>query len=260
LSRYGDLVESLRGAFRTGEDLGTSSHDMLLVSQHTQYVHGFDPQGKKLDPSPFTAHGVASGICAALEVAFGSPSVEGRTVLIEGLGNVGRRLAEHLAAEGASLLLADLDEARAQELAEQLRATAIALEDVPSTECDVYAPCAVGATVNEETIPRLACRIVAGSANNQLRDSGDAERLRQRSILYVPDFIINAGGAMAFAHMDDGVSDLDEIRSRVEQIGATSREVLEEAATRAETTLASARRRVEATLARARSDRHDGET
>jgi len=257
LGRYGQLVESLRGAFRTGEDLGTSSQDMLLISKHTQYVHGFDPRGKKLDPSPFTAHGVASGLRAALAVAFGTPSVEQRTVLIEGVGNVGGRLADQLAAEGASLLLADLDHVRAQEMAERLKATAVPLAEVPSTPCDVYAPCAIGATVNEETIPHLACQIIAGSANNQLRDSADAERLRQRGILYVPDFIINAGGAMAFAEMDRGLTDREEILSRVAEIGTTSQDLLVEAAEKGETTLAAARRRVEATLARARASRQD---
>ena len=255
LRRYGELIESLRGAFRTGEDLGTSSDDMLLVSRHTRYVHGFDPDGNKLDPSPFTAHGVASGIRAALDVAFGSQSAAQRRVLVEGVGNVGGRLAEQLANEGAILLLADLDADRANAVATRLGGSAIPLEEVPSTNCDVYAPCAVGATVNEETVQTLACRIVAGSANNQLHHEDDAERLRQRGILYVPDFIINAGGAMAFAHLDQGITDQEDLLSRVEQIGATSRAVLAEAAERRETSLAAARRRVEATLARARADR-----
>jgi leucine dehydrogenase len=257
LQRYGQLIESLCGAFRTGEDLGTSSEDMLLVSQYTRYVHGFDAQGQKRDPSPFTAHGVAAGMRAALTVAFGNSSFESRTVLIEGVGNVGSRLAEQLTAEGADLILADLDEGRAQEVAEHLGASTVSLVDVTATPCDVYSPCAIGATLNEETIPQLACRIVAGSANNQLRDAADAERLRQRDILYVPDFIINAGGAMAFAEIDQGLSDEEEILSRVAQIGTTSQEVLVEAAERGETTLAAARRRVEATLARAQDSRHD---
>jgi leucine dehydrogenase len=253
LRRYGELVESLRGAFRTGEDLGTSSQDMLLVSRYTRFVHGFDQAGNKLDPSPFTAHGVASGIAAALEIAFGSSSLDGRIVLIEGVGNVGGRLAEQLAASGAILKVADVDETRARETAERLHGTVVTLGEVASTPCDVYAPCAVGATINERTIPQLGCRIVAGSANNQLRDSSDAESLRRRGILYVPDFIINAGGAMAFAHMDQGVSSQEDLLVKVDQIGVTVRDVLEEAATRSESTLASASRRVESTLTQARA-------
>jgi leucine dehydrogenase len=255
LSRYGELIESLRGAFRTGEDLGITSRDMLLVSRSTRFVHGFDASGTKLDPSPYTAHGVASGIRAALQVVFGSPEVAGKSVLIEGVGNVGGRLADHLAASGASLILADLDDTRARETASRLGGRAISLAEVISTRCDVYAPCAVGATINEESIPHLACRVVAGSANNQLLEPEDAERLRQRGIVYVPDFIINAGGAMAFAHMDQGVSAHEDLLAKVERIGSTSRELIEEAAARSETTLASARRRVEETLARARSSR-----
>lgn len=253
LGRYGDLIESLRGAFRTGEDLGTTSEDLLLVSRHTRYVHGFDADGNKLDPSPYTARGVASGISAALDVAFGTSELERRTILIEGVGNVGGRLAESLAEAGATLLLADLDERRASALAERLGASTVALQDVPMTRCDVYAPCAIGATVNEQTIPDLACRIVAGSANNQLASSDDAERLRERGIVYVPDFIINAGGAMAFAHLDQGIHEHEALLRKVEGIGQTSREVIEEAQARGETTLAAARRRVEATLSRARA-------
>lgn len=256
LRRYGQLVESLRGAFRTGEDLGTTTDDMLLVSRHTKYVHGFDADGNKLDPSPFTSHGVFSGMQAALSATFGSPSFKDRTILIEGVGNVGRRLAEELAASGASLLLADIDGQRAAATAARLGAQVVPLKDVASAPCDVYAPCAIGATVNAETIPRLECRIVAGSANNQLREDTDAQRLQERDILYVPDFIINAGGAVAFAEIDRGLAAAEDILPAVERIGGTVRAVLENAAARSETPLASALRRVEETLAKAREARN----
>ncbi|MDH3254075.1 MAG: leucine dehydrogenase [Acidobacteriota bacterium] len=253
LYRYGDLVESLQGAFRTGEDLGTSSDDMLRVAERTRHVHGFDSDGNKVDPSPFTAHGVLSGMRAAVEVVFGSPSLAGRTVLVEGVGNVGTRLAEKLNQEGASLILADIDAERAQSAARRLQARIVAPDEVAGIRCDIYAPCAIGATVNRMTIPTLACRIIAGSANNQLGESGDAERLSERGIVYVPDFIINAGGAMAFAEIDRDLDSPQELFSAVARIGETTGTILREAIDRSETTLAAAKRRVEATLARARA-------
>jgi leucine dehydrogenase len=252
LTRYGQLVETLRGAFRTGEDLGTTSSDMLLVSRYTRHIHGFDSEGRKIDPSPFTARGVVSGIRAALEVAFGTPDVAERRILIEGVGNVGQRLAETLSQEGASLLLADVDEERVNEVAARLGGRVVEVGSVSSTPCDVYAPCAVGATLNAQTIPTLACRVVAGSANNQLRDPADAERLLSRSIVYVPDFIINAGGAVAFAQIDRGLRSAEEIFPIIDGIGETVRSILSEAESRGETPLAAARRRVEETLTLAR--------
>ena len=252
LLRYGDLVESLRGAFRTGEDLGTSSADMVTIASRTQYIHGFDGRGNKVDPSPFTARGVYAGIKAALEVAYGERSCADRSVLIEGVGNVGTHLAELLAADGAQLLVADLDSARAQAVADRFRATVVPSDEIYSSACDVYAPCAVGATLNQQTIPQLTCRIVAGSANNQLQDLDDAATLHGRGILYVPDFIINAGGAMAFAQIDRGIAEPDRVARRMDDIGDTVRWVLEKAAEHDETTLAAAHRRVRENLSRPR--------
>jgi leucine dehydrogenase len=251
LHRYGRLIESLRGTFRTGEDLGTTTFDMLEVAQETGFVHGFDRNGRKIDPGPFTARGVASGIRAALAAVFGDSTLEGRRILVEGVGNVGGRLAAELAASGADLLLADLDRARVEAIAGELGGTVVDARRAHATPCDVYSPCAVGATLNSDSIPELACRIVAGSANNQLRELADAQRLAERGIVYVPDFIINAGGAVAFARLDDGAAEA-EVFSEVERIGNTTRTILEAADAGSETTLDAARRRVEAVLAKAR--------
>ncbi len=256
LRRYGRLVQSLRGAFQTGEDLGTSTADMELISRETEYVQGFDPAGGgKVDPSPYTARAVLSGLQVALRRVYGSDDPAGRTVLIQGVGNVGRRLAAMLAERGARLLVSDIDAARAQQVAREVGGEVVPADRIYQAPCDVYAPCAIGATLNRESIPRLACRIVAGSANNQLAETDDAERLHRRGILYLPDYIVNAGGAIAFALMRQGVLPGEKLLERVEAIGSTVDQILREAEERGDTPLAAAHRRVEATLARAREER-----
>jgi leucine dehydrogenase len=252
LLRYGELVESLGGVFQTGEDLGTRTEDLVVVSERTRFVHGFNDDGSKADPSPYTARGVYVGLCAALETALGSSDPAGRSVLVQGVGNVGLHLARSLTEAKARLLLSDIDTQRLQEAADELDAVAVAPEDVYATSCDVYAPCAVGATLNRDTIPRLRCRVVAGSANNQLSEDADAERLEKQNIVWAPDFIINAGGAIAFALMHQESQEHGKIVQEVERIGATVGEVLGEARAHGLSSLAAAKRRVDRELARAR--------
>jgi leucine dehydrogenase len=254
LRRYGRLITSLGGRFRTGEDMGTNPDDMCILAQETEFVHGFDREtGEKLDPSPYTARGVWSGIVAGCAEVFGSDDLNGRTVLIEGMGHVGWRLAELLRESGAELLVADIDTARCDQAAREFGATVVEPAQVASAECDVYAPSAIGATVNRDTIPRLACRLVAGSANNQLAEPGDAARLVERGIAYVPDYVINGGGAMSFGLMSTGEKDPNLLQRQVERIGDTVRELLREAAERGESPVAAADRRVERVLAAAAS-------
>jgi leucine dehydrogenase len=250
LERYGELVESLRGSFFTGPDLGAGPDAMNVIARKTRNIFGIDPVGgASLDPGPFTARGVHAGLRAALEHVFGSPDPAGRSILIEGLGDVGDPLARRLADAGARLLLADLDGAKAENLARELEADVVALAAVPETPCDVYAPCAVGATVNADTIPRFRCRIVAGSANNQLGKDADAGRLHERGIVYVPDYIGNAGGAIAFLLLHEG-ADRETIDAKVAAIEESVADILREAAERNESPLAAARRRVEKMLVR----------
>jgi len=253
LLRYGSLIESLKGAFRTGEDLGTSSSDMQIIAENCSFVHGFHPvDGSKVDPSPFTARAVFEGIKSAASVVLGSEDLTGCTVLIQGVGHVGASLGADLAESGASLLLSDIDAERTAETARKLGAVVVAPEEVYNAQCDIYAPCAIGATLNEKTIPELRCRIVAGSANNQLAEPADAQRLLERRIVYVPDYIINAGGALSFALMDRGISDQAELFAEMASIGVTVREILQEAAENGDSPVAAAERRVQETLARAR--------
>jgi leucine dehydrogenase len=252
LHRYGELLEALRGSFRTGEDLGTSTHDMKVVAERTQYIQGFHPTtGEKINPSPFTAEAVYRAIQAALGVVYDSSDPAGRSVLIQGVGNVGERLARRLAAAGAKVLVNDLDDSRAAALAGELGGEAVLDGDLYGSECDVYAPCAVGATLSSETIPQLACKIVCGSANNQLAEEADAERLRERGIVYTPDYVANAGGALSFALIEQGILDEDELLERMSGVGEMVTEILTEAIREEESPVASARRRVERQLRKA---------
>ena len=193
LERYGDLVESLGGSFVTGPDVNTGEADMDVLGERTEHVFCRSAaNGGSGDPSIHTALGVFHGIRATLAHAFGSDDPEGRTVLVQGTGSVGAKLTRLLLDAGAIVLVTDVDEERARATGASTIEPDAALE----LECDVYAPCALGATLNAESIPRLRCRVVAGAANNQLATPEDAERLRAAGILYAPDYVINGGGAL----------------------------------------------------------------
>ena len=249
LERYGALLHALSGAFATGPDLGTGTKEMAVIARKTRYVHGLADNGSVIDPGPFTARGVYGGLRAALGQVFdGERDVRGRTILVEGLGGVGAPLARRLAEDGARLMLADLDAERANAFAAELDARIVPPEEVPETECDVYAPCAVGATLNARTIPLLKCRIVAGSANNQLDEAQDAERLRERDILYVPDYIINSGGAIAFFLLDEEHLELGDVLERVATLEERVAELLAEAEREGISPLVASRRQVDRLL------------
>ena len=156
--------------------------------------HTFGHTSGSGEPGPYTARGVFHGIRASVAHVDGSPDLDGKTVLVQGVGSVGSRLAAALAEAGAQVLVTDVDTGRAREAARRLGATAVDAGEAFETDCDVYAPCATGGTLSAEAIPRLRCRIVAGAANNQLGEAADADRLRERGVLYAPDFVINAGG------------------------------------------------------------------
>jgi leucine dehydrogenase len=197
LHRYGELVESLGGSYRTGPDLNTTVEDMDVIAERTQYVFCRSvAAGGSGDPGPYTARGVFHGIRASVRHAFGTDDLSQRSVLVQGVGDVGGSLAEQLADAGARLLVSDVDPARADSLADRIGAEIVSPDDAVATECDVYAPCALGGTLSAESIPLLRCRVVAGCANNQLAELRDGGRLREAGILYAPDFVINAGGVL----------------------------------------------------------------
>jgi leucine dehydrogenase len=251
LRRFAHLIDGLRGGYWGGEDMGTTPEDMAFLARETPFIHGIRrDDGSAVDPGPFTARGVLAGIRAAVAHAFGDPTLDGRSVLIQGVGDVGLPLARLLSGEGARVLLSDLDGGRAEGVAEEVAGEVVAPENVYRTACDVFAPCAVGAVLNEGTIPGLQCRVVAGSANNQLAsEQEDARRLLERGIVYAPDYIVNAGGAIALAYLGQERSET-EIQARVDGIEETVAEILAEAAERGESPVAAAGRRVERMLAR----------
>ena len=256
LHRYGDLTDTLHQVFNTGPDLGMGPERMEVVASHSRAVIGIDPRtGTSADPGVFTARGVLAGIRAALGHVFGTPDPSGKTVLVQGLGDVGAPLARLLSAEGAELLLSDLDAALAGRLAAELGATVVSPDAALVTPCDVLAPCAVGGLLTAGSIPTLTCRIVAGSANNQLAEPADADRLAARGIVYAPDYIINGGGAMVFALMHGGTDDEDELGRHVDGIGDAIGAILAKAAEDGVSPLTAAQRRVDRTLAEHRSAR-----
>jgi leucine dehydrogenase len=228
--RYGELVASLGGTYRTSSDINTSEADMDVIGERTEYVFGRSREaGGSGNPAAPTAVGVLHGIRSSVEYALGSPDLEGRTVVVEGAGGVGSALAEHLAAAGASVFVADIDSERAREVAARIGGRAVETEEVSRIECDVYAPCAVGGVLSSETAEHIRCRIVAGSANNQLTEPGAAELLRARGILYAPDYVINGGGAIALVGLEQLGWSCAQLDAALEQIGHTLRQIYERA-------------------------------
>lgn len=250
LRRYGRLVESLHGSFATGQDLGTTPKDMATIAGETRFVHGVGGSGVA-DPGPYTARGVFAAMEAVARRLWGDSDLAGRRVLIQGVGDVGEPLARHLREAGAELVFSDVDEARAGALAAELGATMVPPPEVYGAPCDVFAPCAIGGVLSAETVPRLACRAVCGSANNQLERPEDADLLHGRGILYAPDYIANSGGAIAFSSMARKVPEAEFLR-RVDGIGQVLDEVFAEAERTDRSPLWAARRRVERMLDAAR--------
>jgi leucine dehydrogenase len=195
LRAFGAYVESLNGLYITAEDVGTSTDDMDVISTETEWVTGVSPEnGGSGDPSPVTAFGTLQGMRAAVEERFGDASLKGKSIAIQGLGNVGFHLASYLRKDGAKVFGCDIDGdriARAREIGVDI----VPAEQIFDADVDVFAPCALGAILNDTTIPRLRCQVVAGAANNQLAvEDRDGKALADRGILYAPDFVGNAGG------------------------------------------------------------------
>ena len=224
--RYAELVDSLGGTFVTGPDMNTGEADMDVIGGRTRHVFCRSiGNGGSGDPSVHTALGVFHGIRATLAHAFGSDDPAGRSVLVQGAGSVGGKLAALLAEAGATVLVSDVDDERARTTGAVTVPPDAALE----TECDVYAPCALGATLNADSIPRLRCRVVAGGANNQLATAEDGERLRARDILYAPDYVINGGGALHGIGLEHLGWDGERLEREVAAIGETLGRIYAEA-------------------------------
>ncbi len=196
LRRLGKFINNLNGKYIAAEDVGMSEHDMEYIRMETPFVTGLpDYQGGTGDPSPVTAFGVYMGIKAAMKKQSGSDSLSGKSVLVQGVGTVGSSLVDYLTKEGAKVYIYDIHEPSIQQVVKATGAEVVSEDEVYSLPVDVYAPCALGGTLNPKTIPLLNCSIVAGAANNQLLDDErDGQALVDRGILYAPDFVINAGG------------------------------------------------------------------
>lgn len=194
---FGKFVQTLGGRYITAEDVGTTVEDMNYVLMETDYAAGRAELSG--DPSPVTAFGVFQGIKATVKWVYGSEDLKGKKVAVQGLGKVGWALCEHLHREGARLVVADINPEVVERAAKEFGAETVGTGEIYGVECDVFAPCALGAILNDETIPQLKCKIVAGAANNQLKELRHGDMLRERGILYAPDFVINGGGVVNVA-------------------------------------------------------------
>ncbi len=205
--RYGKFVNSLNGKYITAEDVNTSSADMEYIGMETKFVTGKpEYSGGSGDPSPLTAYGVYVGMKAAAKKAWGNDSLSNKKVLVQGAGNVGQYLMGHLVEEGAVLFISDINEAKIkQALGKYPKAQVVDNKTIFDLDIDIYAPCALGATVNTESINKMKCPVIAGAANNQLADENvHGPMLVEKGIIYVPDFLINAGGIINISIEIDG--------------------------------------------------------
>ncbi len=218
LRAYGRFIETLGGRYITAEDVGTFLEDMDVVRRESAWVTGCShTYGGSGDPSPVTAYGVLQGIKACTLEVFGDPSLKGRTVALQGVGKVGYALCGHLVDEGAQVTIGDIDVDNLARAVSDFGVDTVPLEAIHKVEADIFAPCALGGGINDETISDLRCKIIAGAANNQLAREEHGDKLRDLGILYAPDFVINAGGLI---NVEDELRGYDRARAmkRVEGI------------------------------------------
>ncbi|MEQ8762829.1 MAG: Glu/Leu/Phe/Val dehydrogenase dimerization domain-containing protein [Planctomycetota bacterium] len=233
LQAMGRFVDSLGGRYITAEDVGISEHDLAIVRQETRFVTGLHREsGSSGNPSPYTAYGVFLGVKACVQEADGNEDLTGKRVALQGLGQVGTRLVEYLQQAGAHVIVTDIGEKRVREVVESLGVESVSPTEIYDVDCDIFAPCALGAVINDETIPRLKCRIVAGAANNQLLAPEHGDRLLEKGILYAPDYVINAGGIINVSvelleggyHEDVALAKIRNIHDALLEIFQMSRE------------------------------------
>jgi leucine dehydrogenase len=189
---HGRFVESLGGRYITAEDVGTSPGDMEYIQSETKHVVGL--HGKSGDPSPVTAYGVYMGMKAAAKTRWGSDSLNGKTVAVQGCGNVAKHLCGLLKAEGAKLIVTDIDQAKVKSVVEATGATAVKPEEIYAQKADIYSPNALGATINDDTLKQLKVEIICGGANNQLAEERHGVQLEKQGMMYAPDYVVNGGG------------------------------------------------------------------
>lgn len=224
---FGRYVQGLNGRYITAEDVGTTVADMDLIHEETDFVTGISPAfGSSGNPSPVTAYGVYRGMKAAAKAAFGTDSLEGKVVAVQGVGNVAYTLCRYLHEEGAQLIVTDINKEAVQRAVDDFGAKAVDPNEIYGVDCDIYAPCALGATVNDQTIPLLKAKVIAGSANNQLKDTTHGDIIHEMGIVYAPDYVINAGGVINVADELYGYNH-ERAMKKVEQIYASIEKVIE---------------------------------
>lgn len=230
LYQFADVLNILEGKYIAAEDMGTTPEDMSIIRDKSPYVAAMQTERSSGDPSRFTAWGVYCGIQAVCKKLWNDPSVKKRTIAIQGLGNVGSKLANMLFWAGADLILCDKDPKVTHDQALLYGAEVVDIRDFHKTKCDILAPCAIGGGINADTIPELHCRAVAGAANNQLREISDAIKLKERGILYAPDYVINAGGIInAAGEFNPAGYDPKKARNKVNHIYDTLLEIFDRA-------------------------------
>ncbi|WP_223115316.1 Glu/Leu/Phe/Val family dehydrogenase [Hanstruepera ponticola] len=232
MKKFGEFVHSLNGKYITAEDVGMTTEDMDTVREVTPYVTGISESiGGAGNPSPITAYGVFMGMKAAAKFKFGSDVLEGKSVFVQGIGNVGEALVEHLVDEGANVTISDISQDRLEEVRTKYGVTIYGGNDIYTESMDIYAPCALGATINDDTIYKLKAAVIAGAANNQLAvEEKHGKILQERGIVYAPDFLINAGGIInVYAELEG--YDRKEIMRKTENIYNTTLEILSNAQT-----------------------------
>ncbi|HEX78211.1 MAG TPA: Glu/Leu/Phe/Val dehydrogenase [Dehalococcoidia bacterium] len=224
----GRFIDSLGGRYITGEDVGTTAGDLEYINMETDFVVGLPAEsGGSGGPSPYTAIGVVEGMKACCQEVYGSESLRGKGVAVQGVGNVGRHLVKILVENGASVVVADIDEQRVKGVVDEFGVGRVGPDDFYGVECDIFSPCALGAVLNDETIPRLRCKVVAGSANNQLAEAQHGDMLHERGILYAPDFIINAGGTIADTDQLEGGFNAERAKKKVARVYDNIAKVIE---------------------------------
>ena len=226
MKRFGEFVHSLSGKYITAEDVGMETRDMDIIREVTPNVTGIsEAKGGAGNPSPVTAYGVYMGMKAASKYKFGTEKLEGKKVLVQGIGHVGEILVKYIADEGAQVIINDINETRLEELSKKYNANVVLGNDIYNLDVDIYAPCALGATINDLTIDQLQAKVIAGAANNQLADEvKHGKMLKEKGIAYAPDFLINAGGIINVYAELEGYGK-DEIKKKTENIYNTTLDI-----------------------------------
>lgn len=220
---FGRFVDKLSGKYITAEDVGINPQDMAVVNKETNHVLGLE--GKSGDPSPVTAYGVFTGLRAAVNHRLGRSDLDGLKVSVQGLGHVGYYLCRHLHEQGAKLIVTDINKESVDRVVDEFGATAVDTDEIYHQDVDVYAPCALGATINDNTIPKIRASVIAGAANNQLAEDRHGDILMEKGILYAPDYVINAGGIINVSFEEN--YNRDAALKKVDEIYGTLTEVFD---------------------------------